>query len=77
LLLGKTQEAAEAKRELMPPEMRGFFESGTIAATIDEAIVYYRALAQAGMQYFIIGIAPGDIETLQMFSEQVLPAITY
>jgi alkanesulfonate monooxygenase SsuD/methylene tetrahydromethanopterin reductase-like flavin-dependent oxidoreductase (luciferase family) len=76
LLLGKTQEAAEAKRETMPPEMRGFFESGTIATTVDGAIAYYNALVQAGMQYFIIGIAPGDLETMQMFKEQVFPALT-
>lgn len=75
LLLGKTQEAAAAKWENMPPEMRGFFESGVLMATVETAIAYYQALAQAGMQYFIIGIAPGDLETLQMFKEQVFPAI--
>ena len=75
LLLGKTKEAAEAKWESMPPEMHGFFESGVLMATVETAIDYYQTLVQAGMQYFIIGVAPGDMETLQMFSEQVLPAI--
>ena len=44
-------------------------------ATVETAINYYRTLVQSGMQYFIISIAPGDLETLQMFKEQVFPAI--
>lgn len=76
LLLGKTQQAARAKWENMPPEMQSFFESGVLIATVETAIDYYQALAQAGIRYFIISIAPGDLETLQMFKEQVFPAIT-
>ena len=43
-------------------------------ATVERAIDFYRALARSGMQYFIIILVPGDLETLQLFKEQVLPA---
>lgn len=74
LLLGKTQAEAAAKLDLMPPPMRSMLESAALIATVETAIEYYRALARSGMQYFIIVLVPGDLETLQLFKEQVLPA---
>jgi hypothetical protein len=29
------------------------------------------------MQYFIIAVSPNDVETIQLFGQQVLPALTY
>lgn len=76
LLLGKTREAAEAKFEQLPPQMRAVFSDNMIAATVETARTYYQALVQAGINYFIVGIAPGDLETLQLFKEQILPTIS-
>ncbi|HEY0755701.1 MAG TPA: LLM class flavin-dependent oxidoreductase [Ktedonobacteraceae bacterium] len=74
LLLGKTQAEAAAKLDLLPPPLRSMMEPTAMIATVETAIDVYRALARSGMQYFIIVLVPGDIETLQLFKEQVLPA---
>ena len=76
LLLGKTQAEAEAKRELIPPRMRSIVDATAKVMTVEAARDYYRALVGADMQYFIIAAAPDDIETVQLFKEQVLPAIS-
>jgi hypothetical protein len=40
-----------------------------------EAIEHYRALVQAGIDYFIVGAWPNDVDTLHLLSQQVLPAL--
>lgn len=75
LLLGKNQAEAAAKLDLMPPPLRSMMEPTAMIATVETAIDFYRALARCGMQYFIIVLVPGDIETLHLFKEQVLPAV--
>lgn len=77
LVMGETPAAAAAKLAAIPPMMRETFRSGEIALTPAEAIEYYNALVQAGMQYFIITVTPDDVETIQLFGQQVLPALTY
>ncbi len=77
LVLGETRAAVDAKLAAIPPMVREMFRSGEIALTPPEAIEYYNALVQAGMQYFIIALQPDDVETMQLFGEQVLPALTY
>jgi hypothetical protein len=74
LLLRKTQAEAATKLDLMPPPLRSMMEPTAMIATVERAIDFYRALARSGMQYFIIILVPGDLETLQLFKEQVLPA---
>jgi alkanesulfonate monooxygenase SsuD/methylene tetrahydromethanopterin reductase-like flavin-dependent oxidoreductase (luciferase family) len=77
LVLGETAAAIAAKQETAPSVLRKRFQSSMVAVTLGEAIAYYRALVQAGIQYFIIAIFPNDIETLQLFSQQVIPTLTY
>src|SRR5579875_2447989 len=76
VILGETPDIIAAKQETMPTEMREFFRTGMVTGSVDEIIAYYSALVQAGIQYFIIGIIPGDLETLQVFSQQVMPALS-
>lgn len=76
LVLAETPAAVTAKLDTIPPEIREMFRSGEVALTPPEAIEHYNALVQAGMQYFIISVSPGDIETMQLFGQQVLPALT-
>ncbi len=76
LVLGETPSAIAAKHEVVPTMLREMFQSSAVAVTPREAIAYYRALIQAGMQYFIIGTWPNDVETLQLFSQQVVPTLT-
>lgn len=77
LVLGETPDAVAAKLAAIPPVTRETFRSGEVALTPAEAIEYYNALVQAGMQYFIIAVSPNDVETIQLFGQQVLPALTY
>ncbi len=76
LVLAETPAALAAKLDAIPPAVREMFRSGEVALTPPEAIEYYNALVQAGMQYFIITISPDDMETMQLFGQQVLPALT-
>ena len=49
---------------------RGF----AVANTLDGAISYYQALADAGIQYFVIQMPnASDLETIRLFAEQVIP----
>ncbi len=75
LVLGETTAAIATKQETAPAVLREIFQDSIVAVTPDEAIVYYRALVKAGIRYFIIGILPNDIETLQLFSQQVAPTL--
>ena len=76
LVLAETSAALAAKLGAIPPAVREMFRSGEVALTPPEAIEHYNALVQAGMQYFIVSVNPGDIETMQLFGQQVLPALT-
>ena len=76
LVLGETPDVIAAKQEAVPPALREKLRAGTLAATPHEAITYYNALIQAGIRYFIIGIFPNDLATLQLFVRQVMPALT-
>jgi alkanesulfonate monooxygenase SsuD/methylene tetrahydromethanopterin reductase-like flavin-dependent oxidoreductase (luciferase family) len=75
LVLGKTPEAIAQVEAGAPPFLREMFRASTIAVTPDQAIVYYNALIQAGMQYFILVIWPNDMQTMPLFSKLVLPAL--
>jgi alkanesulfonate monooxygenase SsuD/methylene tetrahydromethanopterin reductase-like flavin-dependent oxidoreductase (luciferase family) len=73
LVLGISSAAVHARHEAMPRPLRDRFASSTLIATPDEAIKYYGALAATGLRYFILGVWPGDVETVRLFSQQVLP----
>lgn len=76
LVMAETRAGVDAKLAAIPSMVREMFRSGEVALTPGEAIDYYQALAQAGMQYFIITVGPGDVETVRLFGEQVLPTLT-
>jgi hypothetical protein len=71
LVLAGRRVALEKKLAAMPG--RGETPS-LVAGTPEEEIAYYRALVEAGMRYFIAGIAPSDRETLELLGREVLPA---
>ena len=73
--MGETQAAIATKRETGSPYLRELFGLSELAVTPPEAIAYYNALIQAGIQYFIIVLWPDDLDTLQMFGQEVLPAL--
>jgi alkanesulfonate monooxygenase SsuD/methylene tetrahydromethanopterin reductase-like flavin-dependent oxidoreductase (luciferase family) len=75
VVLGHSPEEIAAKQAHVPPPMRQQFTMG-LEATPQQAIAYYTNLTNVGMRYFIIGCWPGDTETMRLFSQQVLPALS-
>ena len=43
--------------------------------TASEAIEHYQALADAGVQYFLVSVNFQDEETVRIFAEEVVPAV--
>lgn len=75
LQLAPTRVALQEKVQRLPESLVAAFRAGMLAATPAEAIAYYRALADVGMQYFIVAIPGSDVETLRLFGEQVMPEV--
>lgn len=46
-----------------------------VFATASEAIEHYQALADAGVQYFLVSVNFQDEETVRIFAEEVVPAV--
>ena len=76
LVLAETYSALKAKLSSAPQSWLTRFQSSTFAGTLDEAIAQYRALANAGVQYFIVSMFRHDIETLQFLAQQIVPAVS-
>jgi alkanesulfonate monooxygenase SsuD/methylene tetrahydromethanopterin reductase-like flavin-dependent oxidoreductase (luciferase family) len=76
LILAETPAAVQAKVAALP-ELAEFFRSSTVAVTPREAIAHYRALAAAGVQYFIATLWGYDLETMRLLAEQVVPEVVY
>jgi len=49
--------------------------TSSLIGTPAQAVVYYRALIDAGMQYFIAFVFGNDLETPQLLMEQVAPKL--
>jgi alkanesulfonate monooxygenase SsuD/methylene tetrahydromethanopterin reductase-like flavin-dependent oxidoreductase (luciferase family) len=75
LVLAETPEALRAKLDNLPQGWLKMFGSSMIAGVPHEVINAYQALASAGVQYFISSVFRNDVETLQIFAEQVMPAV--
>jgi alkanesulfonate monooxygenase SsuD/methylene tetrahydromethanopterin reductase-like flavin-dependent oxidoreductase (luciferase family) len=54
----------------------GTWRNFVLAATPDEAVARYRALAAAGIQYFIVEtVDASDEETIRLFADAVMPRV--
>jgi len=81
LLLAPTE--AEAKRKLdaldtsvsTSPGTRRDGKKSILAATPEHAAEYYRAMAEIGVQYFIVQLDGADHETITLLAEEVAPRI--
>jgi alkanesulfonate monooxygenase SsuD/methylene tetrahydromethanopterin reductase-like flavin-dependent oxidoreductase (luciferase family) len=51
------------------------FEFERLIGPPPEAVAYFRSLAQAGVQYFIVGVGE-DAEMLRLLAERVIPELT-
>ena len=77
LMLAETEAAARAKLDRYYPE--GVNEEqrySRVATTPGGAVAYYQALADAGMQYFVVQILDAaDEETIRLLAEEVAPRV--
>jgi alkanesulfonate monooxygenase SsuD/methylene tetrahydromethanopterin reductase-like flavin-dependent oxidoreductase (luciferase family) len=46
-----------------------------VFATPGQAVQHFQALADAGVQYFLVSINFQDLETVRLFAEEVVPAV--
>jgi alkanesulfonate monooxygenase SsuD/methylene tetrahydromethanopterin reductase-like flavin-dependent oxidoreductase (luciferase family) len=74
LVLARDQAAVDAKYQRIPERRRTGQASSLKALTPDQAVAYYRGLADAGMQHFVVGLLPDDVETADLLAEKVMPA---
>lgn len=81
IILGPTQQAADAKADATDPSAstspgrRRGGRSGILVASPERAIAYYQAMRAAGAQYFVIQLDAPDHETITLLAEQVIPAV--
>ncbi len=73
--LSQDTAAAKAKRAGLPREMAALYDQLPFIESADEAIQHIRAMLAAGMRYVIFIVMPGDVETLRILVERVLPAL--
>jgi hypothetical protein len=74
LVLAPTRAALEAKLSRMPQGTLSWAADALFAGTPDEAIAFYRGLAERGFQYFITNPLGGDEETVELLGSEVMPA---
>ena len=74
LVLGATREALDRKLAGMPQDTLAWCGPALFAGTPDEAIAFYRSLADAGFQYFVANILDGDDDTIELLGTAVMPA---
>jgi alkanesulfonate monooxygenase SsuD/methylene tetrahydromethanopterin reductase-like flavin-dependent oxidoreductase (luciferase family) len=74
-ILAETRAAAEAKYEAVTAEFRAYAGAALYGSTPEEAIAHFRDLVAAGVQYFVLMLWPGDLETVRLLGEQVIPAL--
>ncbi len=75
VVLAETPEALAAKLGAIPEKVRRGYASSTVAGLPEDAVAYYRELAEAGLTYFIAGIYGNDTETVRLLAERVVPAL--
>lgn len=74
LVLAGTRAALEHKMDsIRIPDAH--LRTAPLLATPQEAIAHYQGLADAGMQYFLAVVNGHDTETVDLLTEEVVPAI--
>ena len=74
LILVDRADRLPAKLARFPAHIPETFQTSLVACTPDDAIRYYRELAEAGVQYFVANILDGDWETIHLLGTAVMPA---
>ena len=74
LVMAETQSALERKLAGMPQDTLEWCGDALFAGTPDEAVAFYRDLAELGFGYFIANILDGDDDTIRLMWEHLVPA---
>ncbi len=81
LILARTEEAARRKLDRLDPSRstsagtRRDGKAQILATTPERAAAYYQALAEIGIQYFVIQLDANDHETIELIATDVMPAV--
>ncbi len=81
LVLARDEAGLRAKLKRHVPEgfdrrYTGAWRGFGVALTVPDAVAYYRALAEAGIQYFVAEILDADdLETIEILARQVAPEV--
>lgn len=80
LVLARTEAAAAAKRERLAaastsPATRRAQPSAFVVGTPDQVAEHYRALVEAGVQYFVVQLDASDRETIELLAAEVVPLV--
>ncbi len=75
LMLAETPAGVQAKLDRFPKAVLAFLEQTVLATTPGDAIERMKTLVDVGFQYFLFGISGNDVETLNLLTQRVIPAI--
>ncbi len=75
LILAPTRETLMTKLHTMTPTLSADAQAALFSGTPQDLVSYYQALAEAGMQYFIVAIRHNDQETLDLLGREVMPVL--
>jgi hypothetical protein len=74
-LVTRSLIAGQAKLEAIPPPRLASWRASNLIGTPREAVAYYQALTDAGMQYFVAFVYGADLETPRLLAERVIPEL--
>ena len=75
VVLAETPAAVAKKVAALPENVRSGYASSTLAGLPEDAVAYYRGLAEVGLTYFVAGVYGNDTETVRLLAERVVPAL--
>lgn len=75
VVLAETPAAVAKKVAALPENVRSGYASSTLAGLPEDAVAYYRGLAEVGLTYFVAGVYGNDTETVRLLAERVVPIL--
>jgi alkanesulfonate monooxygenase SsuD/methylene tetrahydromethanopterin reductase-like flavin-dependent oxidoreductase (luciferase family) len=81
LILAESPRAARAKYDAFDPRTssspgtRRAGKGGILTGSVEDMIAYYQAMADTGIQYFIVQLEARDRETIELLANEVMPKI--
>lgn len=81
LILGESPRAARAKYDAFDPQLssspgtRRAGKGGILTGSVEDLILYYQGMADAGIDYFIVQLEARDHETIELLAREVMPKI--